>query len=103
MARAAGSRSKVFDWVKAAKRIKEEKPNIASAGLSEDWEYTGGDIYKDGTSIPKEETYTFLGSIWATPQLNLDGKIEPCWKYEDETEWDAQTYWPPEALEILND
>ncbi len=43
-----GRPHKVFDWKKAAEIIRDEKPNRASAGLAGDWEYTGGDIYRDG-------------------------------------------------------
>lgn len=63
----------VFDWHKAAKLIKQMKPNIASAGLAGDWEYTGGEIYKNGRPVPKNETYTYLSSNWATPEINIDG------------------------------
>ena len=41
-ARAAqGREHMVFDWVKAAKLIKERKPTLAQAGLQGDWEWTG--------------------------------------------------------------
>ena len=69
MARARGSKAKVFDWDKAAQLIKERKPEIAEAGLSGDWEYTGGEIYCDGKPVPQDDTYTYLSSIWATPCL----------------------------------
>ena len=63
----------VFDWCRAARRIKEEKPNIAGAGLQSDWEYTGGNIWENGKPTPAEDTYTFLRSTWAIPELELDG------------------------------
>lgn len=42
-ARMAGAAHMVFDWDKAARIIRERKPSTAAAGLSGDWEYTGGD------------------------------------------------------------
>ena len=37
----------VFDWHKAAEIIRDKKPSEAEAGLSQDWEWTGGVIYRD--------------------------------------------------------
>ena len=99
-----GKEPMVFDWEKAARRIKEVKPSIASAGLNSDWEYTGGKIYKDGKPISRDDTYVYLASTWATPELNMDGEVEDCYRMKGETpEWDADTYWPEEALVILNE
>lgn len=103
IAQAQGAKRKVFDWDKAAKIIAKKMPKEASAGLSNDWEWTGGTIFSDGRPVPKKETYVYLASIWATPELNINGKIIECWKYQDETpNWNADTYWPDSALEILN-
>jgi len=97
-----GKELMVFDWVKAAQIIKKRKAKNAAAGLSQDWEYTGGEILRNGMVIPKEETYTYLASTWATPGLEIDGEIIPCYKMQSETNgWGAETYWPPEALKIL--
>jgi hypothetical protein len=97
-----GNPMMVFDWIKAAKMIKEAKPNVASAGLSSDWEWTGGTIYTaDG--IP-EDHYTYLASTWATPEINLDGDIHDCFIMEDERpDWDSDTWWPQEAIDILGE
>ncbi|WP_347252929.1 hypothetical protein [Leminorella grimontii] len=93
----------VFDWVLAAQLIKEKKPSIVSAGLSGDWEYTGGEIYRNGKPVPEDETYTYLSSTWATPEIDIDGEIQLCFKMASELpNWGADTYWPPEALEIIN-
>lgn len=97
---------RVFDCVKAAQLIRDShlagNLKVASAGLRGDWEYTGGDIFEDGSPIPEESTYTFLESTWAIPELSLDGEIFECWVWEkDSPGWDAGTYWPPEALEVL--
>lgn len=93
----------VFDWDKAATLIRERNVDHASAGLGGDWEWTGGPILRNSKPIPAEETYTFLASTWATPELYIDGEYIACWKYEDDTPgWSSDTYWPESALEILN-
>jgi hypothetical protein len=97
-----GNRHKVFDWVRAAELIKKRKPDHASAGLSEDWEYTGGTIYTADGIPAEKDTYVYLASTWATPELSLDGDVIDCWTWMDETPgWDSDTYWPPEALAVL--
>lgn len=68
-----GKERMVFDWNKAAELIRERKPIEASAGLREDWEYTGGIIYKKG--VPVTDSYTYLSSTWAVPELKLDGNF----------------------------
>lgn len=98
-----GKELMVFDWEKAAKIIKKRKAREASAGLRGDWGWTGGDILRDGKPVPQEETYTYLASTWATPELNIDGEIIPCYRMKSKTPgWDSGTYWPDEALKILN-
>jgi hypothetical protein len=92
----------VFDWDQAARLIRERKPSQASAGLAGDWEYTGGPIYADGKPIPAGETYTYLASTWAKPELDLDGSTSPCFRMASQTPgWDSGTYWPASALLIL--
>lgn len=100
------SPSRVFDWLKAAQIIRDRylvgNLKVASAGLRDDWEYTGGKIFENGSPVPAEETYTFLSSTWAIPELCLDGDIFECWIWaKDSPGWDAGTYWPPESLAIL--
>lgn len=98
-----GARARVFDWNEAARRIVATGVTEAAAGLGQDWEYTGGDILLNGNPVPREVTYTYLMSNWAVPELDLDGAVEPCWIYEDESPgWDDSTYWPESALAILN-
>ena len=93
---------RVFDWELAAHLIAGRQPEKASAGLSGDWEYTGGTIWRDGKPVPEEEAYTFLASTWATPEIEIDGERMPCFRLASATPgWDAKTYWPPEALAIL--
>lgn len=101
-ARRQGAKQKIFDWHKAAQLIKERKPKEASAGLQSDWEWTGGTIYTD-ESGPLKEGRTYLSSIWAIPELDLDGEVIPCWISEDNNseEWNSDTFWPESALAIL--
>ena len=93
---------KVFDWEKAARLILESGSTEASAGLSGDWEWTGGAIFAGGKPVPKEETYTYLASNHATPQLELNGERVSCYRLQSETPgWGSNTYWPPEAMAVL--
>ncbi len=90
----------VFDWDKAARRIKETGAKNAGAGLASDWEYTGGTILSDGA--PVHDSYTYLGSTWARPELDLDGEVEECWTLQsDSPGWNEKTKWPESALAIL--
>jgi hypothetical protein len=98
---------RVFDWVKAAQLIRDRflsgNLEVASAGLRDDWEYTGGKIFENGSPIPEEDTYTYLSSTWAIPELSLDGDIFECWVWKkDFPDWNSGTYWPEEALQVLN-
>lgn len=90
----------VFDWIKAAKLIKEKNPSFARAGLSGDWEWTGGTIFSSGKTVTND--YTYLASTWATPELDLDGEKINCFVMQSECSWDESTKWPQEALDILN-
>lgn len=93
----------VFDWHKAATLIREQRPSVVSAGLKGDWEWTGGDIFKDGKPVPHEDTYVYLASTWATPEISLDGEMSDCFVMQaDRPEWDSGTYWPESALAILS-
>ena len=96
----SGREQMVFDWEKAAHIIRERSPASAYAGLREDWEYTGGAIYRNGE--PVKDSYTFLASTWAVPELCIDGEVIPCYRMKSETPgWDSDTKWPKSALEIL--
>jgi hypothetical protein len=97
-----GRESRVFDWDKAATLIRERNAQDARAGLSGDWEWTGGAILADGKPVPRENTYTYLASTWAIPELEIDRETIDCWRVESETPgWDSDTYWPESALAIL--
>lgn len=98
---------KVFDWVKAAKIIIEKRPLNATAGLAEDWFWTSGRIYEDEDISFDGYQYSYLKSLWATPILLLiyeDGRDETvdCWvRSSERPEWNEDTYWPKEAVDIL--
>lgn len=93
------NRMRVFDWNKAATLIKERKPKYADAGLGGDWEWTGGEIFSNGKVVTN--SYTYLASCWAIPEIDIDGDVIPCWSWMDETEWDEHTKWPDSARKIL--
>ena len=86
----------VFDWNQAARIIKEKNVTYAEAGLAGDWACTGGAIWNDG---PVCDSYTYLVSTWATPQILIDGCYRDC--YTMDSDWDEHTKWPESALNIL--
>lgn len=90
---------KVFDWDKAALLIRESGTKNASAGLREDYDWTGGEIYRDGQ--PVLDDYTYLASTWATPTLYLDEYQTDCYVMQSATIWTDSTKWPASALAIL--
>ena len=94
----------VFDWDKAARIIKEREAEAASAGLSGDWWCTGGEIFTDGK--PDMDSYTYLASTWATPELEIDGEKIDCYIMMEDVpeEWGTPfsgIKWPKSALSIL--
>lgn len=95
-----GKEMMIFDWDKAAELIRERNPESASAGLSGDWEWTGGEIFRGGQIV--EDSYTYLGSTWATPLLDLDGEQIECYRMQSKTPgWDTDTKWPESARSII--
>lgn len=99
----SGNPQMVFDWHKAARLIKEAGAPDARAGLKDDWEYTGGDIYKDGKYMSSEDSYCYLSSNWAIPQLMIDGEIHECYIIGNSEGWDHDTMWPESARKILEE
>ena len=98
-----GKELMVFDWDKAAQLIKDSGVKYASAGLKFDWEWTGGEIFTDGMPTLEGDTYVYLASTWATPQLEIGGEIIDCYKMQSETDgWSSETYWPDSARTILS-
>lgn len=94
-----GRDSRVFDWDKAARMIREHKPKEAVAGLASDMEWTAGVIYRDGKIVDDE--YTYLSSTWATPVLLLDDEEHDCFVMKSETTFDSGTKWPDTARAIV--
>ena len=103
MASRLGNKLKVFDWARAAEILRERGLPDAEAGLQNDMEWTGGSIMRDHKPVPREETYTFLASIWATPILVINDEEISCWKYDDNSHNTAaaETYWPDYAVQAL--
>ena len=93
----------VFDWNKAIELILKNKNSEIEAGLCGDWEWTGGLIFNEGEIIPREETYTYLASLWATPQIRIDGCDYDCYIMESETNWDSESYYPDGLDEKLTE
>lgn len=92
----------VFDWDKAARILAERRPDMAMAGLEDDFEYTSGIIWLGGE--PYTLDYTYLASTWAKPLLFIADEEIECWRYEDEvSEWSAKTKWPESALNIVRE
>ena len=101
-AKSRGAEQMVFDWDRAARRIVETGCRSAYAGLCGDWEWTGGEILRDGKPLKREETYTFLASNHATPELEIDGVKEDCFLMSSQSDdWGSETFWPASALAIL--
>lgn len=101
---------KTFDWDKAAEIIRanlSEHPYlIAEAGLQGDWDYTGGEIFKNGEII--NDNYTYLKSNWAIPTLILswdgDEQLEiDCYTSDVETRFDSDSEWDEQSIKILKD
>ena len=58
-------------------------------------------IYFDGNPITGDRTY--LSSLWAVPEIDLDGDLFPCYRMQHEVpDWNEKTQWPETALKILN-
>lgn len=95
-----GKKMMVFDWDKAARLIVGRNASDARDGLRSDWEWTGGTIWSHGK--PDIESYTYLASTWAVPEIEIDGEVEECYRMEDETpDWGSDTKWPASALAIV--
>ena len=82
--------------------IKDRKIQNASAGLSRDWGWTGGEIFRDGKIVSQKDTYVYLASTWATPELDIGDEVIDCYKMQSKTDgWDSDTYWPESSRKIL--
>ena len=101
-ASASGAKLRVFDWDRAATIIVERGARDARAGLQGDWEWTGGVILRDGRPLDENRS-CFLASIWATPQVYVDGDVIDCWRYQEDCPgWNENTFWPKSARAILD-
>lgn len=94
----------VFDWDKAAAIIAANPSAHYGAGLAGDWNYTGGPIWTDGKIVSEDDTYVYLASFWATPQIEIDGERQDCFIIvKEDGGWDANTYWPESARVIVGE
>jgi hypothetical protein len=95
----------IFDWNKAAELIVKHGMRDAAAGLRGDWEWTGGKIFENGKPVDGDDTYTYLASICAVPELDIEGVgVFECYRMKSEVpDWGSHTYWPESALEILKE
>jgi hypothetical protein len=58
---------------------------------------------RDGKPVPEDDTYVYLASTWATPELDIDGDVIECYRMQSETPgWDSGTYWPESARALLD-
>lgn len=100
---------KTFDWIKAARIIRDRKVKNASAGLGGDESMTSGSIVRDGKIVRDGGAY--LSSTWAVPILRIhhdnvaDGEFTEtgiiCWRYADELPESLRSHdWPDEAAVI---
>jgi hypothetical protein len=89
---------KKFDWIKAANILIERNPKRASAGLIEDWLWTGDKIWDNGV---KEDSFPQLCSSWATPVLLIEGEEIECWV--SGTFGDEESIWPKAARDIISE
>ena len=78
---------KYIDWEKAKKICEAHPDSEIYAGLQEDWGYTSGLIFSNGSCTREDEGYIFVSSTWATPILDVDGEEIECWTYE-KSHWD---------------
>lgn len=103
------TRIKTFDWLKAARIIRDRKVQNASAGLLGDESMTSGTIIRDGKIV--RDSGAYLSSTWATPMLRIHHRIVDdhestdttilCWRYSDELSAPLQSHdWPDEAIAI---
>jgi len=77
-ARKNGQLGKRLDWDKVREIIKENNPGEIYAGLLEDWVCTSQCIYKNGR-LQEWDGAAFVGSIWATPVICINGVVQDCW------------------------
>lgn len=82
--------NRYMDWNKAMRIIAEHPHATIFAGLMEDWDFTSGLVYDNGTFCHE---YVFANSRWATPILVVDGEEIECWTYEKRRIGVGLPYW----------
>lgn len=86
----------VFDWAKAARKIRELNPKIAKMGLDGDFAQTAKIIYENGEVVIND--YIRTSSTWATPLLILDRKVFICFYTAPKDTW---SNWTESTINIL--
>ena len=61
---------KIIDWEAVKAFIKERQPVEVSAGLLEDWYWTGATVYENRGW--KEDNGAYIHSYWATPGVKAE-------------------------------
>jgi hypothetical protein len=98
---AKDGRVRVFDWDKAADIITGKHLTEAAAYLANDSKSTWRPILADGRPAPTE--FVWLASPWGVPTLDTGEEAGvPCWRWQEDTSWTGDTYWPASALAILH-
>ncbi len=77
-------KTKYYDYRKAAKLLIKNNVKKAALGMKEDWDWTADEI-----TIAKLKKFRnkrtkicgINGSIWATPSIEIDGAMLPCWTH----------------------
>lgn len=92
-----GRTPRTLDWVKLVEIIAERQPESVCVGMSEDWFWTGKEVYVKGEPLKVASVTT---SNWATPvvRINDDEEIE-CWR--EVTQGEDPIDWPDEAVAML--
>lgn len=76
-----------LDWKRAKKICEKYSECEVSAGLAEDWWWTGDVIFENGKRVKND---AYVASSWATPVVSVEleeGRLEiPCWIDGDNAE-----------------
>lgn len=90
-----GKELMVFDWAKALRLL--EGATRGEAWLSDDWEWTAGDIWADGVAT---NGGAYISSTWAKPMLSVDGVEHECWLMESASEYGPSHTWPESLADV---
>jgi hypothetical protein len=89
----------VFDWERAAKLMKAYDGENVRAGMKNAWTDfydNAGFILKNGEAVNEAG---IVASYNATPTIEIDGRLFPCFRWADESDHSAS--WTDAAVEIM--